>query len=176
MSFLGLARDVLEVARIGGVTIKIAKTLILTLVTLGGASTGCDRNRSDDEAITDREAVPLAETRADTPGNEPSTNEDTAIPGAQAQAGADIAKARCEMESRCGNVGLDKDYASEGACRAKFQEDLADDLNFKDCPGGIVQKELSECLQEIRGEECDSPLDALSRIAACRESDLCKAI
>jgi hypothetical protein len=37
-------------------------------------------------------------------------------------------------------------------------------------------KELDECLKEIAEYECDNPFDALAKLAACRESDICKAL
>ena len=50
---------------------------------------------------------------------------------------------------------------------------MKDDLNAKDCPYGVDQKELNECLEAIRKEECNNPLDTISRLAACRTSDMC---
>lgn len=107
--------------------------------------------------------------------NEPSTNEATAVPGTQGQTAEQIAQARCAREVRCGKVGAGKDYASQEACVTKIRADWRDDLNARECPGGVVQKELAECLEEIRNDDCGNPFDSLSRIAACRESDLCKA-
>ena len=48
-----------------------------------------------------------------------------------------------------------------------------DGLNGRDCPGGVDQRELSECLTEVNNQDCGNPLDALGRIAACRASDIC---
>lgn len=42
--------------------------------------------------------------------------------------------------------------------------------------GGIVLKEFDECLEEVRNEDCDAPFNTLGRIAACRESDICKSL
>jgi hypothetical protein len=39
-----------------------------------------------------------------------------------------------------------------------------------------VEKELDECLEEIRNEDCGNPFDTLGRLAACRENDICKAM
>ena len=100
-------------------------------------------------------------------------------PGAQplTQQGAPqlIAQARCEREQRCGNVGPDKTYASQSACVERVRADWAEDLNARECPEGIVQDELAECLEEIRNEDCSSPFDTLGRITACRASDICNA-
>jgi hypothetical protein len=84
-----------------------------------------------------------------------------------------IANARCEREQRCGNIGADKGHLSLDACRNKIAMDWKDDLNRYECPGGIVQRELDECLQEIRNEDCNNPFDKLERVIACRVSDIC---
>jgi hypothetical protein len=52
--------------------------------------------------------------------------------------------------------------------------DTRDDLNAKDCPGGIDQKELKECLEETSNSDCKNPFDEAGRLAACRTSDLCR--
>jgi hypothetical protein len=87
-----------------------------------------------------------------------------------------IYEARCAREMRCDNIGADRKYASVDACRSKVQSEWSKDLNLSDCPGGIDQKELSECLQEIRNDDCNNPLDHIGRVAACRSSDLCRAL
>ena len=51
-----------------------------------------------------------------------------------------------------------------------------DELNAIECPDGVVEKELNECLEEVRNEDCANPFDTLGRIVACRESDLCNAM
>ena len=84
-----------------------------------------------------------------------------------------IAKARCEREQRCGNIGGDKTYASTGACEDKIKADWAGDLNKYECPKGIVKAELDQCLTEVRGEECSHPFDTLSRLVQCNSSDIC---
>jgi hypothetical protein len=108
--------------------------------------------------------------------NEPSTNEATAKKGLQAATVRQITSARCAREQKCGNVGAGKDYASAQTCEAKIGEEWADEINAYDCPGGVVEKELGECLTEIKNEDCDSPFDTLGRIVACRSSDICKAV
>ena len=86
-----------------------------------------------------------------------------------------IVAARCARESTCNNVGVDKRYASSQACSQKLKADMKDDLNVNECPRGIDQKELNECLESIQKEDCNNPIDAISRLAACRTSDLCLA-
>jgi hypothetical protein len=87
-----------------------------------------------------------------------------------------IASARCAREMKCGNVGADKKYADQNACTTELKKEFGDDLNANDCPAGVDQKELGECLAEIKNEDCGNPLDTISRLAACRTSDMCKNV
>lgn len=84
-----------------------------------------------------------------------------------------IASARCDREQRCENVGADKKYLSESACREQVTNDWAVDLNKYECPRGIVQAELDECLRDVRAEDCGNPFDTLSRVVACNAADIC---
>lgn len=85
----------------------------------------------------------------------------------------DITTARCAREQKCGNIGADKTYSSLDACTNSLTGELQKELNAYDCSGGIVGKELQECLTAIREESCNAPIEKLARIAACRDSDIC---
>ena len=130
-------------------------------------------DRAEDRAEARQELKEEAREGVET--NEPSTNRATAKPGFQGTAVSQITKARCAREARCGNFGPDKTYASDQDCSAKISEEWRDDLNAYECPGGVVMKELSECLEEIKNEDCAQPFDTLGRIVACRSTDICKA-
>jgi len=95
-------------------------------------------------------------------------------PGGEARSAArNIADARCDREVKCNNVGADKKYASDAACEDQIRADWANDLNAYDCPGGVVDKELEECLNAIRNEDCNSPFDTLGRVSECMASQIC---
>lgn len=126
------------------------------------------REEAREDMVEQRELALRADERL--------TNEATAQKGLQAEAVQQIADARCARESKCGNVGVDKDYSSAEQCQTKVAQEWHDELNAYECPGGVVMKELQECLEEIRNEDCNSPFDALGRILACRESDICKDV
>lgn len=108
--------------------------------------------------------------------DEPSTNAANAVKGLAADSVRLITEARCVREEKCGNVGPGQDHASISVCQQKIGADWQNELNSYDCPGGIVVKELNECLEEIKNEDCASPFDTLGRIVACRSSDICKAV
>ena len=84
-----------------------------------------------------------------------------------------IAEARCAREQTCENIGADKKYSSSDDCLARIREDWREDLNAPECPGGVNESELNECLTAIRNEDCSSPFDTLSRLAECGDSQIC---
>jgi len=110
------------------------------------------------------------------PGNrEPTTNAADAVKGLAASSVRLITEARCQREEKCGNIGAGEKYASVSICQQKVGAEWQQELNAYDCPGGVVVKELNECLEEVKNEDCSSPFDTLGRIVACRSSDICKA-
>lgn len=162
---------------------KPQSTLAISVLALASLF-GCDRRR-DEPQVTPTPANPAArepaveEERQKVAGrelqDEPSTNRSNAVPANRGAVEA-ITRTRCQREARCGNIGPDEKFATPEACMSSVGKEWADDLDFDDCAGGIVQKELDECLSEIRNEDCGNPLDSLGRVAACRESDLCKSV
>ncbi len=130
---------------------------------------GCDRNEAPGTGLGERQ-----------PGDEPILEEPREVPkaptpGANQNAIMQITSARCAFEQRCNNFGADGDYKDMADCEAKVREEWRDDLNAMECPGGVEQDELEECLTEIRNTGCDQPFDNLGRMLACRSSDICKA-
>lgn len=85
-----------------------------------------------------------------------------------------IAQSRCEREQICNNVGDDKKYSSESDCLARIRANWKDDLSTRECPGGVNQTQLDQCLSKIKAEECSSPFDTLSRISECTASQICE--
>jgi hypothetical protein len=85
-----------------------------------------------------------------------------------------IAEARCAREARCDNVGGDKKYSTVDDCLLRTRSDWEADLNARECPGGVNQTQLDECLSEVRSEDCNSPLDTLERVAACTSGQICQ--
>lgn len=135
-----------------------ARTLVPLALTAAGLmlAVGCKR----EDRTFDNGKVTTT-----TGANVASTSNDNAV--------ARIVASRCAREATCNNVGLDKHFNNTAGCTAKIRSDMKDDLNAKDCPYGVDVKELNECLEAIRSEECNNPLDSISRLAACRTSDMC---
>ena len=99
---------------------------------------------------------------------------DGMTPAARTRTAAEqIAQARCEREQQCGNIGNDKTFSSTQDCLARIQSDWKDDLNARECPGGINQHELNECMSQVRAEACSNPFDTLARITECTSGQIC---
>lgn len=95
-------------------------------------------------------------------------------PGTNTSVAEAIAKARCEHEQRCGEVGSGQKYASPESCVAAIRAQWRDDLSVFQCSEGIDQNQLRSCIDEIREESCGSPLDSLSRYVACNFGTICE--
>ena len=105
---------------------------------------------------------------------EPNAERADLTPASRTRSAAEqIAQARCEREQQCGNVGGDKTYSSTQDCLARIQSDWKDDLNSRECPGGINQKELNECMAQVRAEACANPFDTLARVTECTSGQIC---
>ncbi|MEZ4407015.1 MAG: DUF6184 family natural product biosynthesis lipoprotein [Polyangiales bacterium] len=125
----------------------------------------CERDsvRTDESPVTARrtEATAAVETT-------PTTAIDPAL--------ARLAEARCDREMRCQNIGQGREYENRAACIRDVRTSHADDVNRSECPAGVDQRELAECMEEVRNEDCNNPLDTVGRLVACRSSDLCRHI
>jgi hypothetical protein len=93
---------------------------------------------------------------------------------ATSRASDSLAEARCARETRCENVGADRKYSTVDDCLMRTRADWEQDLNARECPGGVNEQQLDECLAEVRGEDCNSPLDTLERVAACTSGQICQ--
>jgi Family of unknown function (DUF6184) len=95
-------------------------------------------------------------------------------PAAQSRSAAEaIAESRCKRESRCENVGDGKKFSSNTDCQDRIRADWKEDLNSRECPKGVHQDQLDECLTAIAQESCDSPFDSLERISECMANQIC---
>ena len=94
--------------------------------------------------------------------------------GAETRSAArNISGARCEREARCNNIGDGKKFASVEVCEEQIRSEWANDLTAYDCPRGVVDAELDECLTAVKDEDCNSPFDTLSRVSACTAGQIC---
>jgi len=90
-----------------------------------------------------------------------------------ARASDRLAEARCAREQRCGEIGESKDYSSMDDCVSRVRADWKGDLNAHECPAGVNEVRLNECLTSVRDEACGHPFETLDRIATCRTGAMC---
>ena len=84
-----------------------------------------------------------------------------------------ITAALCNRAQACNHLGKSEKYADEAACKREVGHDVQADLRGSECPRGIRQEKLGNCLQEIQNEKCGNPFDKISRLATCRTGKLC---
>jgi hypothetical protein len=85
-----------------------------------------------------------------------------------------LSSARCDREAACGNVGDGKSYASRQVCMDKLRGDTANDINSYQCPRGVDDAAVQDCLRAIGGEECGAhPIEAITRMDKCRSGAMC---
>ncbi|MFT3923605.1 MAG: DUF6184 family natural product biosynthesis lipoprotein [Myxococcales bacterium] len=158
----------------------MAWTIGVGVVVVGLAAAGCrhghpqsrhagDSDADHDEHHDERHEPQRAEHHHDEPRREPALGSGIS----NSLAVRSIADARCEREARCGNIGADQDYADKDICEEKIRAEWNDDLNKYECPNGVVQAELDECLRDIKQEDCGNPFDSLARMISCNSGDIC---
>jgi hypothetical protein len=84
-----------------------------------------------------------------------------------------LSSARCDRETTCNNIGAGHKYASREVCMDQIRGDLGNDLNTYNCPRGIDEGAVDQCMGAIRAEDCGHPLDTLSRVEKCRTGAMC---
>ena len=135
---------------------------------------GCERDETVHGAERD-EGTKFDPGKAPVPAAPASAQKQADVARTEVSQALDsIASARCDRAASCNNVGEDKKFATKQECVEKVKEDKLEGLNSAECKLGVDQQSLSDCLTSIRNEDCNSPLDTLSRLAACRSSVMCK--
>jgi Family of unknown function (DUF6184) len=134
-----------------------------------------EESRTDERKAVERRTDARTDDRRDTRsgravGGGPN---DPVLRATASSALTSLANARCDREVRCNNVGAKEKFKTRADCVAEMERDKRDDLNSDVCPGGIREKQLNECMAAIRDENCGNPLDALTRLNACRSGSLC---
>jgi hypothetical protein len=144
------------------------------LATERKAERRAEDRRAEERRAEDRLAEQRrAEDRRDDRKPRLASDVEPKVRATPASALASLATERCDREARCKNIGDKEKYRTRAECMTEMQRDKRDDLNSDVCPGGIRQKELADCLQAIREENCNNPLDSLTRLNACRAGNLC---
>ena len=142
---------------------------------------GCDRGKVDrdgtserygDKSSVDRAGIGDRSGAGDRVGTTTVTGAD--VRGLSNELAVNrIVAARCQREAACNNIGSDKHFTNHDTCARELRSKVGDDLKASECPLGVDAKELDECMDSIRTESCNNPIDTISRLAACRTSDMC---
>lgn len=83
-----------------------------------------------------------------------------------------ISNAACDREYNCNNVGAGQKYQDQNACLREIHQGVQGSLRADQCPG-IDQAKLARCLADVQNERCGLALEPITRIASCRQSELC---
>jgi hypothetical protein len=85
-----------------------------------------------------------------------------------------LARARCERERFCDNVGRGKKFDSAATCLDTFRSRIGDALSSYECPGGLDDVAVEQCLAAISSEECSvHPEEVMMRMNRCRKGEIC---
>jgi hypothetical protein len=154
-----------------------AKIGIAALALVAVPTIGCERqervNKEGEREVVVQPARPANEPAAQPEKDRPEKEKMVKRSVSSASAVSSIVEARCDREARCENIGAKEKFKTWAECKKEIAAKSSDKIGAPECPGGIDQHELSECLTEIRNEGCGNPLDTLERVAACNSADLC---
>jgi hypothetical protein len=85
-----------------------------------------------------------------------------------------IGEARCDHEARCNGFGPSPRYSNFDHCMSVTREESM--RRFGGCRYGVKDRELGQCVYEIRTQACGgvvAPLDWFERSFVCRVDRLC---
>ena len=84
-----------------------------------------------------------------------------------------LVTARCARETACNNVGGEKRFTNYDLCTSELRSSVGKDLEPSECKRGMDEDALDKCMDAIRSESCNNPIETLQRLATCRTSALC---
>ena len=142
------------------------------------ASAACNKTLPERDSREGRDRDLEDKSGAPRPGERVGT---TTLTGAELGAGSlsngvvtqRIVEARCARETACNNIGPDKHFVDRSVCERTLGERMGNDLQPSACPRGIDSDAANRCMEATRLEDCNNPIDTISRIAACRATELC---
>jgi hypothetical protein len=89
-------------------------------------------------------------------------------------AAAAIAHARCNREHACNNIGAGQKFETIEACTTELGHNERATLRAEECPRGVSNNALNQCLENVHNEHCGNPVDSVNRIASCSRVELCR--
>ena len=83
-----------------------------------------------------------------------------------------LTEARCKRELACNNVGANKKWNDDAACRREIRQNVHGDFRQTECHTVLGDRLLS-CIDAIQNEKCDAVCD-MTRVNACRQKNICQ--
>jgi hypothetical protein len=74
-----------------------------------------------------------------------------------------LTTARCQREEACNNIGQGKRYDDQSACQREVAQNSRSMFRTEDC-GRVMQSRLNNCIDEVRTQACNNPIDEISRL------------
>jgi Family of unknown function (DUF6184) len=84
-----------------------------------------------------------------------------------------IVKASCDREQSCSTIGPGATFGSLQECQNTFHAKYAKELSVGNCPGGIDDGGLKDCLTSLDAGQCSGPEDSITRSATCSTKSIC---
>lgn len=84
-----------------------------------------------------------------------------------------LTAARCQREVDCDHIGSGKGYDDYAACEREVSQGLRSSVRTDECPDGIQEAKVDQCLKELKNETCGNVLEQVSRLTTCRTGMLC---
>jgi hypothetical protein len=101
-----------------------------------------------------------------------ATTHTTSVAISVDNAATQLAKARCERQAECNNIG-NGPFDTQAECAHAMRERAQTSLNRVPCSAGIDQPELDKCVAVLRDEMCLSHLGPVESLVECSAKKLC---
>jgi hypothetical protein len=85
----------------------------------------------------------------------------------------ELSNAQCEHEQKCGKIGAGKKYDSYQVCLDEARGHTANGINADNCPRGIDENAVNNCLSAVRDQSCSFRIERLLSSNPCSPGSLC---
>lgn len=93
---------------------------------------------------------------------------------ALAEPSARLSEELCSREAECNRIGKDESlYATEETCKANLDGPVRTEMMTWTCTPASRDRRFEDCLAAIRSAQCETSLDHLNRLTACRSASMC---
>ena len=79
----------------------------------------------------------------------------------------------CAREAACSHIGEGADYRTQEACMADQGSKAPAQLTSWSCVPPQTSAGFEQCLAAVRGERCETRLQRIDRLQACRSTAVC---